>query len=133
MTKRLIIRYFTFISQYSRVMVKTALDRYSKVVVDALNDCGAKLRTSFQIAFIRAMVLFMVIPNKINFTQMGALQRKLRTSFSHAFRQAVRLAVLQHVAHKRISKDTAQTVFMCINIQTIESAILKSNTANLLF
>lgn len=51
-------------------MQKTALDRYEEIVVEALRCCSAKLRKSFQAAFIQTMILYMVLPRKINFTQM---------------------------------------------------------------
>ena len=52
-------------------MEKTALDRYEEIVADALKFGSAKLRKSFKTAFILMMILYMVIPRKINFTQMG--------------------------------------------------------------
>ena len=52
-------------------MKKTALDLYEEIVTDALKTCSAKLRKSFKAAFIQLMILYMVLPRKINFTQMG--------------------------------------------------------------
>ena len=52
-------------------MNKTALDQYEEIVTDALKSCTAKLRKSFKTAFIQLMILYMVLPRKINFTQMG--------------------------------------------------------------
>ena len=52
-------------------MNKTALDQYEEIVTDALKSCSAKLRKSFETAFIQLMILYMVLPRKINFTQMG--------------------------------------------------------------
>ena len=52
-------------------MNKTALDQYEEIVTDALNSCSAKLRKSFKTVFIQLMILYMVLPRKINFTQMG--------------------------------------------------------------
>lgn len=49
----------------------TALDQYEEIVTDALKSCSAKLRKSFKAAFIQLMILYMVLPRKINFTQMG--------------------------------------------------------------
>ena len=43
------------------------------IVADALKYGSAKLRKSFKTAFILMMILYMVIPRKINFTQMGAI------------------------------------------------------------
>lgn len=55
-------------------MNKTALDQYEEIVTDALKSCSAKLRKSFKTAFIQLMILYMVLPRKINFTQMGVTQ-----------------------------------------------------------
>ena len=52
-------------------MTKTALDRYEEIVIEALVKCNAKLRKSFKNALIKALILHMVLPRKINFTQMG--------------------------------------------------------------
>ena len=52
-------------------MNRTALDQYEEIVTDALKSCSVKLRKSFKTAFIQLMILYMVLPRKINFTQMG--------------------------------------------------------------
>mgnify|MGYP006921236139 FL=1 len=52
-------------------MNKTALDQYEELVTDTLKSCSAKLRKSFKTAFIQIMILYMVLPQKINFTQIG--------------------------------------------------------------
>ena len=52
-------------------MPKTALDLYEEIVIDALVKCNAKLRKSFKTAFIQTLILYMVLPRRINFTQMG--------------------------------------------------------------
>ncbi len=52
-------------------MQKTALDRYEGIVIEALRCCSAKSRKSFQTSFIQTMILYMVLPRKINFKQMG--------------------------------------------------------------
>lgn len=65
-------------------MQKTALDRYEEIVIDALNRCNTtKLRKSFKSAIIIALILYMVIPRKINFKQMG----RYSTSGEQRFRQ----------------------------------------------
>lgn len=48
-------------------MSKTVLDLYKEIVIDALAKCDAKLRKSFKTAVIKALILYMVIPGKINF------------------------------------------------------------------
>ena len=70
-------------------MEKTALDRYEGIVADALKYGSAKLRKSFKTAFILMMILYMVIPRKINFTQMGrysdSCEQRFRQLYEHGF------------------------------------------------
>ena len=70
-------------------MQKSPLDRYEEVVIDALRFCSAKLRKSFRTVFIRMMILYMVIPRKINFTQMGrysdSCEQRFRQLFERGF------------------------------------------------
>lgn len=66
-------------------MKKTALDQYEEIVTDALNSCSAKLRKSFKTAFIQLMILYMVLPRKINFTQMGRYSDSSEQRFRQLF------------------------------------------------
>ena len=70
-------------------MEKTALDRYEGIVIEALKNCSANLRKSFKTAFIQVMILYMVIPRKINFTQMGrysdSSEQRFRQLYEHNF------------------------------------------------
>lgn len=70
-------------------MNKTALDQYEEIVTDVLKSCSAKLRKSFKTAFIQLMILYMVLPRKINFTQMGcysdSTEQRFRQLFEHKF------------------------------------------------
>lgn len=70
-------------------MQKTALDRYEEIVNDALDVCRAKLRKSFKSAFILTMILYMVLPRKINFTQMGrycdSCEQRFRQLYERTF------------------------------------------------
>lgn len=68
-------------------MNKTALDRYEEIVNDALKNCTAKLRKSFVTAFIQTMILFMTIPRKINFAQMGRHSTSCEQRFRMLFKQ----------------------------------------------
>ncbi len=52
-------------------MQKTALDRYEGIVSDALKNCSAKLSKSFKTAMTLTLILYMTLPRRINFTQMG--------------------------------------------------------------
>lgn len=66
-------------------MNKTALDQYEEIVTDALKSCSAKLRKSFKTAFIQLMILYMVLPRKIKFTQMGRYSDSPEQRFRQLF------------------------------------------------
>ncbi|WP_301196424.1 hypothetical protein [uncultured Phocaeicola sp.] len=70
-------------------MQETAFDLYEETVTDALKECSTKLRKKFKTAFIQTMILFMVIPRKINFTQMGrysdSCEQRFRALFGKGF------------------------------------------------
>ena len=66
-------------------MNKTAFDQYEEIVTDALKSCSAKLRKSFKTAFIQLMILYMVLPRKINFTQMGRYSDNSEQRFRQLF------------------------------------------------
>ena len=51
--------------------MNTGLDQYMDIFKDAVEDSAAKLTKSFEKILIKVIILFMVIPRKINFTQMG--------------------------------------------------------------
>ena len=50
--------------------MNTGLDQYMDIFKDAVEDSAAKLTKSFEKILIEVIILFMVIPRKINFTQM---------------------------------------------------------------
>ena len=66
-------------------MDKTAPDQYEEIVTDALKSCSAKLRKSFKTTFIQLMILYMVLPRKINFTQMGRYSDSSEQRFQQLF------------------------------------------------
>lgn len=66
-------------------MKKTALDRYEEIVFDALNRSTAKLRKSFKSAIIQTLILYMVLPRKINFKQMGRYSDSSEQRFRQLF------------------------------------------------
>ncbi len=66
-------------------MNRTALDQYEELVTDALKSYSAKLRKSFKTAFIQLMILYMVLPRKINFTQMGRYSDSSEQRFRQLF------------------------------------------------
>lgn len=66
-------------------MKETALDRYEEIVCDALKNYTAKLRKSFKTAIIQALILYMVIPRKINFKQMERYSDNSEQRFRQLF------------------------------------------------
>ena len=57
--------------------MNTGLDQYMDIFKDAVEDSAAKITKSFEKILIEVIILFMVIPRKINFTQMGSMVRML--------------------------------------------------------
>ncbi|MBP9580336.1 MAG: transposase [Parabacteroides sp.] len=51
--------------------ISDALDQYSNICGDVLKRCSAKVSKSFKTVFIETLLLYMVIPRKINFIQLG--------------------------------------------------------------
>lgn len=65
-------------------MQKTALGRYEEIVIDALKST-AKVRKSLKTAVILTLILYMVIPRKINFKQMGRYSQSCEQQFRQTF------------------------------------------------
>lgn len=57
--------------------ISEALDQYTGICKEDLHDCASKLSKSFESVIIEVLLLYMVIPGKINFT--GPLRQALRT------------------------------------------------------
>ena len=67
----LVVRYNTkFMNRISE-----ALDLYTGICKEAIVDSAAKLSKSFEKVIIEVLLLYMIIPGKINFTQMGKYGR----------------------------------------------------------
>jgi len=66
--------------------ISEALDQYSGICKEALHDCASKLSKSFESVIIEVLLLYMVIPGKINFT--GPLRQALRTVLPPELRAA---------------------------------------------
>ena len=56
--------------RYLRLFVSTK-SVYLILYYPAVSDSGAKLSKSFEKMIIEVLILYMVIPGKINFTQLG--------------------------------------------------------------
>ena len=50
--------------------MKTALDQYTDIIIYAVKNSAAKLTKSFDKILIEVIILYMIIPRKVNFTQM---------------------------------------------------------------
>ena len=70
------------------LIMKQPLDQLTKIISNALND-GAKLRKNFETFFIEAMILFISIKGRINFSQMSrygdSCESRFRQNFKRAF------------------------------------------------
>lgn len=76
---------FNGILPHIKAMNKPALDQYEEIVTDALKNSATKLRKSFKTAFIQLMILYMVLPRKINFTPMGRCSYSSEQRFRQLF------------------------------------------------
>ena len=65
--------------------ISEALDQYSGICKEALHDCASKLSKSFESVIIEVLLLYMVIPGKINFTQMGRYGRHCEQCYRQNF------------------------------------------------
>ena len=55
--------------------ISQALDQYTGICKEVLQDCASKLSKKFESVIIEVLLLYMVITGKINFTQMGRYGR----------------------------------------------------------
>ena len=92
-------------------MNRTALDQYEELVTDALKSCSAKLRKSFKTAFIQIMILYMILPRKINFTQMGrysdSSEQRFRQLFEREFDWMLNLFLMRQRFGESVRKAIA--------------------------
>ena len=65
--------------------MNTGLAQYMDIFKDAVEDSAAKLTKSFEKILIEVIILFMVIPRKINFTQMGRYGSHVEQTYRNAF------------------------------------------------
>ena len=73
--------------------MNTGLDQYMDIFKDAVEDSAAKLTKSFEKILIEVIILFMVIPRKINFTQMGRYGSHVEQNLSQRIRLKSRKAL----------------------------------------
>lgn len=65
--------------------ISDALDQYRDICGDVLKRYTAKLNKSFKTVFIETLLLYMVIPRKINFTQLGRYGKHCEQCFRQNF------------------------------------------------
>ena len=65
--------------------MNTGLDQYMDIFKAAVEDSAAKITKSFEKILIEVIFLFMVIPRKINFTQMGRYGSHVEQTYRNAF------------------------------------------------
>ena len=74
--------------------MNTGLDQYMDIFKDAVEDSAAKITKSFEKILIEVIILFMVIPRKINFTQMGRYGLHVEQTYRNAFGRKSRSALI---------------------------------------
>ena len=65
--------------------ISEALDQYTGICKEAIVDSAAKLSKSFEKVIIEVLLLYMVIPGKINFTQLGRYGRHCEQCYRQNF------------------------------------------------
>ena len=65
--------------------MNTGLDQYMDIFKDTVEDSNAKLTKKIEKILIEVIILFMVIPRKINFTQMGRYGSHVEQTYRNAF------------------------------------------------
>ena len=65
--------------------MNTGLGQYMDIFKDAVEDSAVKLTKSFEKILFEVIILFMVIPRKINFTQMGRYGSHVEQTYRNAF------------------------------------------------
>ena len=65
--------------------ISGALNQYMNICRDAFAESAAKLNISFKSAIIETLLLFMVIPRKINFTQLERYGNRCEQCYRQTF------------------------------------------------
>ena len=65
--------------------MNTGLDQYMDIFKDAIEDSAAKLTKSFEKILTEVIILFMVIPRKINFIAMERFGSYVEQTYCNAF------------------------------------------------
>lgn len=65
--------------------ISYSLDQYADTCRDAIKKSSAKLNESFENLLVEILLLYMIIPRKINFTQMGRFSNHCEQTFHSNF------------------------------------------------
>ena len=65
--------------------ISEVLDQYTGICKEAIMDSAAKLSKSFEKVIIEVLLLYMVIPGRINFTQLGKYGRHREQCYRQNF------------------------------------------------
>ena len=87
--------------------MNTGLDQYMDIFKDAVEDSAAKITKSFEKILIKVIILFMVIPRKINFTQMESYDSHVEQNF----RNAIGLKKLKSIDWLKLNMSFAKRYF----------------------
>lgn len=87
--------------------MKSGLDQYTEIFKDAVKNSTAKLTKSFEKVLIEVIILYMVIPRKINFTQM----ERFGTHCEQTYRNAFGLIKTKSINWLKLNVSLAQRYF----------------------
>lgn len=76
---------FEFTTTLVTMNITAALDQYRDICNDALKVFATKLNKSFKTVFVETLLLYMVIPRKINFTQLERYGTRSEQCFRQTF------------------------------------------------
>ena len=85
--------------------ISEALDQYTGICKETIVDSAAKLSKSFEKIIIEVLLLYMVIPGKINFTQMGKYGRHGEQTYRKPTFEEPELASLQRLARPSLLRQ----------------------------
>ena len=95
MTKSLKISNFIVYQSIKIYMnISDSLDQYADICRDAIKKSSAKLNKRFENLLIKILLLYMIIPRKINFTQMEWYGRLIKSAICSGVRSSRSLSFM---------------------------------------
>lgn len=80
------------------------LNKYRGICIDVVNEFAAKLNKSFKSFIIETLLLYIVIPRKINFLQMGR--------YSDSCEKCFRLNVVKNIDWLSFNQSLSQRILI---------------------